>query len=247
MPDIHDATRPGAAARAFAGAGAVLFGVSLTAFAWFYFTGLAARMPRLAPAAAIALDTSLLLLFAAHHSVFARSRARAWVARVVSPRIERATYVWVASLLLLVLCWRWAPFGEPLWDARGAFRYALRGVQALGVALSLAAASVLGARALAGLLQVDRPLPAVGYEPVDAPPRDTGLYAVVRHPIYLGWLLIVWAAPTMTPSHLLFAGLSTAYLLIAIVFEERDLRARFGVAYTDYARHVPHRLVPWIY
>lgn len=250
MTDMTDSASPTpapTAARAFVTGGALLFAVSLAVFGWFYLVGLADRAPRLAPPAAVILNALLFALFALHHSVFARSGVRVRVAHAVSPHLERATYVWTASLLLLLLCWRWAAYGAPLWDVAGPARLALRGLQALGVALSIVAASALGARSLAGLHQLRAPLPSTGIDPVDAPPRNSGLYGFVRHPIYFAWLLIVWAAPTLTPSHLQFAALSTAYLAIAIVYEERDLHARFGPAYADYIRRVRYRLVPWLY
>jgi hypothetical protein len=185
-------------------------------------------------------------LFAAHHSIFARAPFRAWIARHVSPYLERTVYVWIASLLLAATCAAWQPFGSPLWRLEGPAWWLLRVIQIAGIVLSIRAASALDAMALAGVRQLDAPLPASGVEPSTAPLRVDGLYGFVRHPIYFAWLLIVWPAPVMTPSHLLFAALSTLYLLIAIVFEERSLRETYRTAYDEYARRVPYKLIPWM-
>ena len=241
------AHQPGAAARAFALTGAALFAASIGYFVWFYLVGLARRDASMPPAAAIALNTVAFTLFAVHHSLFARAPLRVRIARAVSPHVERAVYVWIASIAFLLLCAVWAPFGRPFWDVDGGARVSLRMAQLAGAAITLRAAAVLDALSLAGLRQLHAPLPASGIEPSSTPPRQTGLYGLVRHPIYLGWLLIVWPAPTMTPAHLLFAGLSTIYLVVAIVFEERGLHATFGPAYADYMRRVPHKLIPWIF
>lgn len=247
MRDIRAAHQSGAAARAFALIGAVLFAASIGYFLWFYLVGLARRGASMPPAAAIAFDTAAFTLFALHHSLFARAPLRAWIARAVSPHLERAVYVWIASIAFLLLCAAWAPFDRAIWDVDGGARVALRLAQLAGAAITLRAAAVLDAMLLAGIRQLHAPLPATGIEPSSAPLRVTGLYGLVRHPIYLGWLLIVWPAPTMTPAHLLFAGLSTIYLVIAITFEERSLHATFGAAYAEYTRRVPRKMIPWIF
>lgn len=237
---------PGAAARAFNTVGGLLFTASLVYFAWFYFAGLARRGPGLTAPLAIAVNTVAFTLFAAHHSLFARAPFRAWIARHVSPYLERTVYVWMASLLLAATCAVWQPFGAPLWALDGLAWWLLRLIQSAGIVLSIRAASALDAMALAGVRQLDEPLPASGAEPPRTALRVDGLYGFVRHPIYFAWLLIVWPAPVMTPSHLLFAALSTLYLLIAIVFEERSLRETYKAAYVDYARRVPYKLIPWV-
>ena len=247
MSDTRVAHPPGMIVRALAFAGALLFAASIGYFIWFYLFELAGRPARLGWAAAAVLNVALFAAFGAHHSIFARARARAWVARVVSPHLERSAYVWIASVVFLLVCILWAPFGAPLWDAGPPARHALRALQAAGVAFTLWAAGALDAFALAGIRQLDAPLPPSGVEPASGALQHTGPYGVVRHPIYLGWLLIVWAAPTMTPAHALFASTSTAYLLIATEYEERSLRQTFGRAYDDYARRVRRKIVPGIY
>ena len=241
------AHQPAAAARAFALAGAALFAVSIGYFVWFYLVGLARREASMPTAAAIVLNSGAFTLFALHHSIFARAPIRAWIARAVSPHLERAVYVWVASIAFVLLCVVWAPFGTPVWDVDGGARVALHVAQLAGAGITLRAAALLDALSLSGVRQLHAPLPGSGIEPSSAPLRDTGLYGLVRHPIYLGWLLIVWPAPTMTPAHLLFAGLSTVYLVVAIAFEERSLHETFGAAYAEYARRVPSKLIPWIF
>ena len=247
MPDTRVAHPPGTFARALAFAGALLFAASIGYFIWFYLFELAQRPARLGQAAAAALNVALFAAFAAHHSIFARAPMRAWIARAVSPHLERSAYVWIASLAFLLVCVLWAPFGAPLWDAEPPTRYALRALQGAGIVFTLWAAGALDALSLAGIRQLDAPLPASGVEPASGALQHTGPYGVVRHPIYLGWLLIVWAAPTMTPAHALFASISTAYLLIATEYEERGLRQTFGRAYDDYARTVRRKIVPGIY
>ena len=247
MPDLRAAHPPGALARAITFAGGLLFAASLAYFLWFYLAGLEGRAPSMRAAAALAVDAALFTAFAVHHSVFARAPMRAAVARAVSPHLERAVYVWIASGAFVLLCYWWQPFGSPLWSADGAARVTLRALQAAGIAFTLWSAAALDALALAGIRQLDAPLPASGIEPASFSLQHTGPYGIVRHPIYLGWLLIVWPAPTMTWSHLLFAGISTAYLLLATEYEERGLRQTFGAAYDDYSRKVKRKMLPGIY
>ncbi len=247
MSDTRVAHPPGAIARALAFAGALLFAASIGYFIWFYLFGLADRASRLPAAAASTLNAALFIAFGLHHSIFARAPWRARVARTLSPHLERAAYVWVASAAFVLVCMWWAPFGAPIWDVTPPARYALRGVQAAGVVFTLWSAGALDALSLAGIRQLDAPLPPNGIEPSTGALQHTGPYGVVRHPIYLGWLLIVWAAPTMTRAHLEFAALSTGYLIVATFYEERSLRQTFGPAYDDYARRVTRKMVPWIY
>lgn len=234
-------------ARAFTLAGGLLFAASIGYFLWFYLFGLARRPPAAGFAGPLTFNGALFTLFALHHSVFARTRLRSWMARNVSPRLERAIYVWIASLAFLAVCFLWRATGDALWQAEGAGRAALRALQLIGIGFTLWAARALDALSLAGIRQLDAPLPASGVEAAPASLQHTGPYGVVRHPIYLGWLLIVWPAPTMTSSHLLFAGISTAYLVIATIYEERSLHQTFGPAYAAYAQQVRSRFIPGVY
>ncbi|MEX2272984.1 MAG: isoprenylcysteine carboxylmethyltransferase family protein [Vicinamibacterales bacterium] len=234
-------------ARAFSVAGGLLFAASIVGFFWFYLFNLETRPAQAELGRAFTWNVTLFSIFALHHSIFARTRVRSWMARNVSPRLERSIYVWIASLTFGAVCVFWQPIGDPLWVTDGSARLALRTVQLAGVAFTLWAAGALDGLSLAGIRQLDAPLPPSGIEPSSTALRYTGPYGVVRHPIYLGWLLIVWLAPTMTPSHLLFAAVSTAYLIVATFYEERSLHEIFGPAYADYARKVRRKMIPGIY
>lgn len=246
MPETRHARPPGAPpggpARVLAFAGGLGFAASLAYFLWFYLEGLEHRQPSAGAPAAAALDAALFTAFAVHHSLFARAPVRAAVARTVSPYLERSVYVWISAAAFIVVCALWMPFGEPLWELS-----ALRWPQAGGILFTLWAAAALDALALAGIRQLSAPLPPSGVEHASVSLKHTGPYGLVRHPIYLGWLLIVWPAPVMTPSHLLFAAISTVYLLLATEYEERSLRQTFGSAYDDYSRKVTRKIIPGIY
>jgi protein-S-isoprenylcysteine O-methyltransferase Ste14 len=165
------------------------------------------------------------------------------MARVLSPRLERSAYVWVASVLFLLVMAAWQPVGGVLWDARGTPVLALlAAVQAAGVLVTARASSVLDVLSLAGIRQAEG-------DPTPLPPQliRTGLYRWVRHPIYFGWVLMVWPAATMTGTRLTFAAVSTLYLAAAIPLEERALRRRFGRAYDRYATSVRWRMLPGVY
>ena len=234
-------------ARAFSIAGGLLFASSIGYFLWFYLFGLDRRVPSSAAVEALTFNVGLFSIFALHHSVFARTPVRAWVARNVSPRLERTCYVWIASVSFGAVCLLWQPTGAPWWEAHGPARWLMRGAQVAGIVFTLWAARALDGLALAGIRQLDEPLPDGGVERSTATLQHTGPYGVVRHPIYLGWLLIVWAAPAMTAAHALFAGISTAYLVIATFYEERSLHEMFGPAYADYAKRVRWKMLPGIH
>ena len=227
--------------RTFAWAGATLFVVSLAYFAWRYFGPfgeVAAGRDLMRP---IALNVILFSVFALHHSLLARIGAKALITRAVPAQLERATYVWVASLLFLAVCAWWQPVPGVLWRAGGAAAWTLRGLSLIGAWLTLQSAAMLDMFELAGT----RPLMAPRSD--DGELKAHGPYALVRHPIYLAWLFLVWTPTTMTGTRAVFAAISTAYLVIAIPFEERSLRASLGPAYAAYAGRVRWRLVPGIY
>jgi protein-S-isoprenylcysteine O-methyltransferase Ste14 len=198
-------------------------------------------------------------VFALHHSGFARSGAKAWLARRLPRGLERSLYVWVASLLFLVVCLAWRPVPGVAWEASGAARGLLYCVQLAGIVLTLKSASridiwdlsgVRQARAAAGMEAVGHAAaPAQTAEPLapDSSLEVSGPYRWVRHPIYFGWVLLVFGAPTMTSGRLLWAAISTLYLVVAIPFEERALSREFGRAYTSYQQKVPWRLVPGLW
>jgi protein-S-isoprenylcysteine O-methyltransferase Ste14 len=200
--------------------------------------------PREATAVAIVADVALVGLFALQHSVMARPGFKSWWARVVPAPVERSTYVLAATACLLFLVWQWRPVGTMiLWDSAGDPGGALLvGVSFLGWLIVLSSTFMLDHFELFGLRQVWR---AFGER--DLPPArfsTPGFYKVVRHPIYFGFLIAFWSTPTMTLGHLAFALAMTAYILVAVRLEERDLVHSFGGAYRDYQRRVS-MLLPW--
>jgi protein-S-isoprenylcysteine O-methyltransferase Ste14 len=191
---------------------------------------------------ALAINAGLLGLFAVQHSVMARQWfKRAW-SRIVPTSVERSTYVLFSSLALLLLFWKWQPMGGVIWEVQNGFgRAALYSLYAAGWAIVLAATFLINHFDLFGLRQVWLHLLGRPYTQLEF--RTPGLYRYVRHPLYVGWLLVFWSAPKMTLAHLVFAVATTAYILIAIQFEERDL-VRFHAEYAEYRRRVP-MLVPF--
>lgn len=191
---------------------------------------------------ALAINLGLLALFAIQHSVMARPAFKRWWTRIVPEAAERSTYVLASSLALVALFAHWAPIGGVVWDVpTGAARVGVIGLYAFGWLLLLYTTFLIDHFDLFGLAQVWRRLTGNDYRPPQF--RTPSLYRLVRHPLYIGWLIIFWAAPTMTVAHLVFALMTTAYILIAIQLEERDLVAAFGNDYVAYRRRTP-MLVP---
>jgi protein-S-isoprenylcysteine O-methyltransferase Ste14 len=188
--------------------------------------------------AALLVDACLLGLFAVQHSLMARPWfKRAWT-RVVPEAAERSTYVLFSSLALLLLFWQWRPLGGVVWSVDSqAGRLGVYGLYFFGWLLLLASTFMIDHFDLFGLRQVWRHLLRRPY--VQTEFKTPGLYRHVRHPIYLSWLCIFWAAPRMTVAHLVFALATTAYIFIAIQFEERDLIRFYGDAYRSYRARVP--------
>jgi protein-S-isoprenylcysteine O-methyltransferase Ste14 len=176
------------------------------------------------------------------HSVMARPAFKRWWTRLVPEAVERSTYVLLSSLALLAMFLFWEPIGGVIWSAPdGLARNAVIGLYLFGWGLLLYSTFLIDHFDLFGLKQVWRRLKGGAYrEPEFYTPS---LYRLVRHPLYVGWLIIFWAAPTMTVAHLVFAIGTTAYILIAIQLEERDLVATFGERYLAYRRTTP-MLVP---
>lgn len=187
---------------------------------------------------ALAINAALLALFAVQHSIMARQWfKRAWT-RIVPPSAERSTYVLFSSLALVLLFWLWRPMGGVIWQVDSQLgRVAIYGVYAFGWVLLLIATFLIDHFDLFGLRQVY--LHFVGREYTGLQFRTPGLYRVIRHPIYLGWLCIFWATPRMTVAHLVFALATTGYILLAIPLEERDLIRIHGDLYRLYREQVP--------
>jgi protein-S-isoprenylcysteine O-methyltransferase Ste14 len=188
----------------------------------------------------MAIDVALFSVFALHHSLLARPAVKQWMARIVPARFERTLYVWVASLLAVAMCLLWQPIAGTVYRVDGWWRMLCWSVQLMGVVLTVGAASAINALELAGIHQ------AAG-RATSGPLTIAGPFRVVRHPIYLGWILMVGATPTMTANRLLFAIVSSLYLILAIPWEERSLVAAHGEQYRGYQRSVRWRVVPGLW
>ena len=194
--------------------------------------------PRMGTAQALAIDLGLLGLFAIQHSLMARPFFKRWLTRLIPESAERSTYVLASSLALIALFVFWQPLGGVIWDVRDPLWQAvLYALFAFGWLLVLVATFLINHFDLFGLRQVwlqllGRPYRALKF-------GTPGPYKLVRHPLYLGWLFAFWATPTMTGTHLLFAFMTTAYILVAIQLEERDLVDALGEDYVQYRRKVP--------
>jgi protein-S-isoprenylcysteine O-methyltransferase Ste14 len=187
---------------------------------------------------ALAIDAALLTVFAVQHSVMARRWFKEWWTQVVPWAIERSTYVLCASLALLLLFWQWRPIGIQIWSVDNpAIRAVLWALFASGWGTVLVVTFLINHFDLFGLRQVWLPLIGKPYGRIEF--RTPMPYRYVRHPLYFGFLLAFWMTPTMTLAHLVFAIATTAYILLAIQFEERDLITEYGSAYEDYRTRVP--------
>ena len=191
---------------------------------------------------ALLVDSALLALFAVQHSVMARPWfKKAWT-QIVPTEAERSTYVLFSSAALAFLFWQWQPIGGTLWDMMGTMgQYLMWGGFAIGNVIILASTFLINHFDLFGLRQVW--LYLRGREYAHLPFATPFFYKYVRHPLYVGWLLVFWCTPVMTAAHLLFAMMTTAYILMAIRWEERDLITVHGENYTRYQKSVP-MLIP---
>lgn len=193
---------------------------------------------------AIVVDLLLLGIFAIQHSIMARPGFKQWSAKILLVACQRSTYVLLSSLILLLLFWQWRPIPTPVWQIGGIAAWLLIGVHWLGWLIVLTSTYMIDHFDLLGLRQAFFALR--GAEMPGQSFRTPLLYKIVRHPLMLGFLLAFWATPEMTAGHLLFAIANTAYILVGLQFEERDLIAEFGTTYQRYRRRVP-MLVPRIF
>jgi protein-S-isoprenylcysteine O-methyltransferase Ste14 len=192
---------------------------------------------------ALIVNVLLMSLFAVQHSVMARRQFKEWWTQYVPKPVERSTYVLLASLALVLLFWQWRPIPAVVWQIDNSqIAAAMIGISLVGWVLVFASTFMINHFELFGLHQVanhltGRPMPPVRF-------KTPMLYNFVRHPIYLGFIIAFWAAPTMTVGHLLFAAVTTAYIFVGIFLEEHDLVEMFGDEYRRYRDRVS-MLVPW--
>jgi len=187
------------------------------------------------------IDLGLLAVFAVQHSVMARPAFKRVWTRVVPEPVERSTYVLASSLALILMFWLWQPLGGGVWDVQNPVGRAIMwGGFAFGWGLVLVTTFLINHFDLFGLRQVWFHLRGQPYRPLTF--GTPGPYRLVRHPLYVGWFFAFWATPTMTVAHLVFAVMTTAYILVAIQLEERDLVAAHP-EYASYRARVP-MLIP---
>jgi protein-S-isoprenylcysteine O-methyltransferase Ste14 len=189
------------------------------------------------------VNVLLMSVFAVQHSLMARKQFKQWWTKFVPPSVERSTYVLFSSLALALLCWQWRPLPAVLWQIDNPqIAAAMTGLSLVGFLIVLTSTFLINHFELFGLHQVANNLAG---RPMPTPRFRTPLYYnFVRHPIYLGFIIAFWAAPTMTVGHLLFAVGTTGYIIIGILLEEHDLIETFGDDYRRYRSQVA-MLVPW--
>jgi methanethiol S-methyltransferase len=192
---------------------------------------------------AFIVNVLLMSIFAVQHSVMARRQFKQWWMQYVPKSVERSTYVLFASLALVLLFWQWQPIPTVVWQvANSNIAAAIIGLSFVGWLIVLTSTFLINHFELFGLHQVTNNL--VG-RPMPTPRFRTPLfYKLVRHPIYLGFIIAFWAAPTMTLGHLLFAAVTTAYIVVGALLEENDMIEMFGDDYRRYRQRVS-MLIPW--
>jgi protein-S-isoprenylcysteine O-methyltransferase Ste14 len=189
---------------------------------------------------AVGSNALLFAAFALHHSLLARSGVKRLVSRLTGARFERTAYVWIASLLAIAMCVLWQPVAGLFYSMPGWWQLPFWVMQALGAGIIVGAARVMDPLELSGIRQ------AAG-QAATGSLKIVGPFRIVRHPIYFGWMLLVFGTPTMTANRLLFAVISSLYLILAIPWEESSLVEGHGDRYRDYQRLVRWRVIPGIW
>ncbi len=187
---------------------------------------------------ALAIDASLLLLFALQHSIMARPAFKRWWTKIIPPVLERSTYVLLASLCLILLMWQWQPIGGVVWEIENStLKTILLVTYVIGWSIVFISTFLIDHFDLFGLRQTWLYFRKKPY--TNLPFRVPIFYQFVRHPLYFGFLVAFWSTPLMTVTHLVFAVLTTGYILTAIRFEEKDLVEHFGDSYHRYKKQAP--------
>ena len=189
---------------------------------------------------AVAIDLALLVAFGLVHSLLARRAVKARLERLFPPELERSLYSLVAGVQMGLICWGWQPLPLTVWEVPAgwtALGLALWALQGAGWGIVIAALATIGSTHLFGLQQAWSAARGVPYL---APPfASRGLYRMVRHPVYTGSLIAIWATPEMSQGRLLLVSTLTVYLFVGLAFEERDLEREFGAVYREHKRRVP--------
>lgn len=229
----------------FAWCGALVFVASLSWFLYSYIVRFGRVSGGTDIATPIIINTAIFTVFALHHSVFARAGAKAWLRRAIHPAVDRSIFTWIASLLFIGVCSAWVLVPGVAYRILSPWSWLGYAAQVAGLLLTIQGSRGLDVLDLAGVRQIlkARAAAKAGHVPL----LTTGVFRVVRHPIYLGWALFVFGAPDMTATRLVFAVVSTAYVAIAIPLEERGLVREFGRGYEDYRRQVRWRMIPGVY
>jgi len=226
-------------AAAVAWLGGTIFVTSLAVTAYWYFVQLGQLLP-FAGYTPVAIDAVLVTIFAAHHSLFARDAVKRALA-VIPATLIRSFYVWIASALLIGVVLVWRPVGGEVWAVTGIASAVLALCQALGVLVIARSVAGLDPLELAGIRQATGTLRRAEALQISGP------YRIVRHPLYLGWVIALFGSAHMTGDRLTFAVLTTTYLVLAVPWEERALLLSFGEDYARYKARVRWRIVPYLY
>jgi methanethiol S-methyltransferase len=190
---------------------------------------------------AVAVNIALFTAFAAHLAMWARPHTRAWITRHVPQELSRAAFIWSSAAVFALMLTAWRPVPGLAWHVSGNTLLALEVLCLTGLVLCGLALAAIDRTEFLGLRQ------GLGLSPTKAELQTTGVYGLVRHPQYLGWIMLVWSLPVMTGTRMVFAATSTIYILLAVPNEERGLMAHFGPAYAHYRQKVKWRVFPFVY